>query len=223
MNHLTLPNPKVRISRIGLQITGDLSVAEWQELASSIGEVASSIAFIVGDWLVYGQQNLFAFYGKDDGDRFPDKRVKHPDYELAIKATGLDLSTLQNYAYVSRSIPYSRRTERLSWEHHRLMAKLPEADQQDWIEACVAEEDAGRRMSTRRLRKSLNLGRIATDQDMEPDESDKGIDNHIPFVNRLSVWWKRMNANRFLDTASHEQRQALKRDLEPVVSIYNQL
>jgi hypothetical protein len=50
-------------------------------------------------------------------------------YEIAIAATGLDRSTLHNYAYVSRSIPYSLRTERLSWEHHRLMAKLP-GDQQ---------------------------------------------------------------------------------------------
>jgi hypothetical protein len=78
-------------------------------------------------------------------------------------------------------------------------------------------------MSTRRLRKSLNLGRIATEKDLEPDDADKGIDNHIPFVNRLSVWWKRMKANRFLDTATDEQREALKRDLEPIVTIYNQL
>ena len=216
MNSLKLPNPKVTVSRIGLQISDKLSVEEWQELATSIGEAASSIAFIVGDWLVYGQ-SLFG----TDGD--PDRKVDHPSYQLALKATGLDLSTLQNYAYVSRNMPFSLRNERLSWEHHRLMAKLPEGEQQDWIEACVAEEDAGRRMSTRRLRKSLNLGRIATDKDLEPDDSDKGIDNHIPFVNRLSVWWKRMKANRFLDTATDEQREALKRDLEPIVTIYNQL
>jgi hypothetical protein len=213
---ITLPNPKVRISPTGMQITRELSFNEWSDLADHIGRAARSVAFIVGDWLVYGQ-SLFG----TNGD--PDKRVDSASYELAIAATGLDHSTLQNYAYVSRSIPFSLRSERLSWEHHRLLAKLPEDDIKDWIDACVAEEDAGRRMSTRRLRKSLNLGRIATDKDLEPDESDKGIDNHIPFVNRLSVWWKRMRANRFLDTATDEQREALKRDLEPVVEIYNQL
>jgi hypothetical protein len=142
---------------------------------------------------------------------------------MAIAATGLDLSTLQNYAYVSRSVPISLRNERLSWEHHRIIAKLPEPDQRHWIDACVSEENSGRRMSTRRLRKSLNLGRVATDGDLAPDEADKGIDNHIPFVNRLSVWWKRMSQNHFLDNATREQREALKRDLEPVVTIYNQL
>lgn len=213
---ILLPNHKVTISPVGLQITSELSFEEWSELAVHIGRAARSVGFIIGDWLVYGQ-GLFG----DDG--FPEKRVDSASYQLALTATGLDLSTLQNYAYVSRNVPFSLRTERLSWEHHRLVAKLPEDGMRDWIDACVAEEDAGRRMSTRRLRKSLNLGRIATDKDLEPDESDKGIDNHIPFVNRLSVWWKRMQSNRFLDSATSEQREALKRDLEPVVTIYNQL
>ena len=195
---------------------GELSFAEWGELATSIGHASRSIAFVVGDWLVYGQ----SLFGTDG---FPDQRVDAPSDQLALAATGLDLSTLQNYAYVSRSVPFSLRNERLSWEHHRILAKLPEMEQQRWIDACVHEEDCGKRMSTRRLRKSLNLGRVATEGDLTPDEADKGIDNHIPFVNRLSVWWKRMSQNRFLDNATREQREALKRDLEPVVTIYNQL
>ena len=213
---IILPNPKVSISPVGMQISSELSFEEWSELATSIGQAARSIGFIIGDWLVYGQ-SLFGTEG------FAEKRVDAASYQLAINATGLDLSTLQNYAYVSRNIPFSLRTERLSWEHHRLVAKLPEAEQQEWIEACLAEEDAGRRMSTRRLRKSLNLGRIATQNDLEPDDSDKGIENHIPFVNRLVVWWKRMQSDRFLAEASDEQRAAIKRDLEPVITIYNQL
>jgi hypothetical protein len=217
MNAPILPhNPKVTISPVGLQITSELSFEEWSELAPDIGRAARSVGFIIGDWLVYG-------HGLFDSEGLPEKRVDSASYQIAVAATGLDLSTLQNYAYVSRNIPYSLRTERLSWEHHRLMAKLPEGDKQDWIEACVAEEDAGRRISTRRLRKSLSLGRIASDKDLEPETSDKGIDNHIPFVNRLSVWWKRMRANHFLDNATREQRETLKRDLEPIVTIYNQL
>lgn len=213
---IILPSPKVSISPVGMQIASELSFEEWSELATHIGRAARSVAFIVGDWLVYGQ----SLFGTDG---FPDKQVDPASYEVAIVATGLDRSTLQNYAYVSRSIPYSLRSERLSWEHHRVLAKLPEPDIREWIDACLAEEDAGRRISTRRLRKSLNLGRVATDLDLEPDESDRGIDNHIPFVNRLSVWWMRMRKNRFLDSATPEQREALKRDLEPVVEIYNQL
>ena len=213
---LRLPNPKVTISRIGLQISSELSVEEWQELAASLGEVASSIAFIVGDWLVYGQ-SLFGTNG------FPDKKVDNPSYQLALAATGLDLSTLQNYAYVSRGIPYSLRSERLSWEHHRLLAKLPDGEIQNWIETCVAEDSAGRRMSTRRLRKSLNRGRVATDADLEPDPADNGQLNYIPFVNRICCWWRRLQAERFLSNATRAQREVICRDLEPIINIYNQL
>ena len=213
---VTLPSQKVTITRTGLRIDSELSFEEWRDLADSIGSAARSIGFIVGDWLVYGQ----TLFGTDG---FPDKKVDPASYELAVASTGLDLSTLQNYAYVSRSVPYAERTEHLSWEHHRLLAKLPGEEQKRWIETCLAEDKAGRRLSTRRLRKSLNLGRIATDQDMDPDPADKGIENHIPFVNRLVGWWKRMQDDRFLDKATKEQREALKRDLEPVVSIYDQL
>ena len=213
---LTLPSPKVTITPTGLVIDAELTRDEWAELANSIGQAARSLGFIIGDWLVYGQ-GLFGV------DGFPDKKVDDASYELARAATGLDRSTLQTYAYVSRSVPYSVRTERLSWEHHRLLAKLPEDKQAGWIDACVGEEDAGRRISTRRLRKSIALGRVATPADLEPDLSDKGIENHIPFVNRLVGWWRRMQDARFLDKATKEQREALKRDLEPVVSIYDQL
>ena len=215
-SRLTLPNKKVSVSRLGMRFNGNLSVEEWQDLAVSIGELATSIAFIVGDWLVYGQ-NLF---GKDG---FPDKKVDHPSYQLALKATGLDLSTLQNYAYVSRSIPYSVRSEQLSWEHHRLLAKLPDADMQNWIRKCEDEEAAGHRMSTRRLRKSLALGRVATAADLQPDDSDNGQENHIPLVNRFCGWWRRLQTSRFLATATREQRAAMKRDLEPSINIYNHL
>lgn len=204
------------LTRIGLQITDDLTYEEWRDLAPSLGEAARSIGFIVGDWLVYGQ-NLFGT------DGFADRRVDPASYDLALASTGLDLSTLQNYAYVSRSIPFSRRSEQLSWEHHRLIAKLSPEKQDEWVGVCEAELRQGRRISTRRLRKSISLGRVASDKDLEPTESDKGIENHIPFVNRLVVWWKHLQGDRFLDNASEEQRQALKRDLEPVISIYNQL
>ena len=54
-------------------------------------------------------------------------------------------------------------------------------------------------------------------------ESDRGIENHIPFVNRLVAWWGRMRERGWKDQATPEQRAALKRDLEPVVEIYREL
>ena len=152
--------------------------------AVGIGKLATSIACIGGDWLVYGQ-GLFGTGG------FRDKKVDHPSHQLALKSTGHDLSTLQNYTYLSRSVPHSMRSERLPWEYHRLLAKLLDNQIQSWIDTFEAENAAGRRMSTRRLRESLSLGRVATQADLELDP-DKGIENDIPFVNRLALWCRHL-------------------------------
>jgi hypothetical protein len=213
---LTLPTPKANISPTGLQFTGELTLDEWKSLAPALGQAARSVSFVIGDWLVYGD----SLFGTDGP---PAKRVNSLLYEYASTHTGIDIPTLQNFAYVSRNVPYPLRTELLSWEHHRLIAKLPETEQVNWIESCISENQSGQRMSTRRLRKSLNLGRVANAKDMEPDDADQGVENHIPFVNRLALWWKRMQVDRFLSTSTYEQRQALKRDLEPIINIYNQL
>ncbi|MCX6879443.1 MAG: hypothetical protein NTW21_37415 [Verrucomicrobia bacterium] len=83
----------------------------------------------------------------------------------------------------------------------------------------LAEDLAGQRMSTRRLRKSLNHGRVATAADLEPDPADKGQLNYIPFVNRICCWWRRLQGERFLTTATKAQREVICRDLEPIINI----
>ena len=216
-SQITLPTDKVRIRPVGMEITSELSIDEWSQLADPIGNASRSVAFIIGDWLIHGEK---AFRGKQNTST---SRIASKKYHLALANTGLDLTTLQNYAYVSRKVPLATRSEQLSWEHHKVLAKLPPLDQQVWIERCHEEMKAGNPISTRRLRKSISLGRLATPDDLEPDPADKGIENHIPFVNRLVGWWRGMQDDEFLTKATPEQRDALKRDLAPVVEIYEQL
>ena len=195
---LLIPAGKVTVTPVGLEIADDLTFEEWSSLALHIGRAARSTAFVIGDWIHYGQK---AFQG-DDANPLAGARIQSERYEAALTATGLDRATLYNYAYVSRNVPRSLRSERLSWEHHRMIAKLPPAEQQAWLRRCLDQEAAGRPISSRRLRKSISLGRIATAEDMEPDPADKGITNHIPFVNRLVGWWRRMQDTGFLATAT---------------------
>jgi hypothetical protein len=42
-------------------------------------------------------------------------------------------------------------------------------------------------------------------------------------VNRLVGWWAQMRASGWLRTATREQREALKRDLRPIIDIHNEL
>ena len=200
-----------------MEITSELSIDEWSQLADPIGNASRSVAFIIGDWLIHGQK---AFRGKQNTS---PSRIASKKYHLALANTGLDLTTLQNYAYVSRKVPLATRSEQLSWEHHKVLAKLPPLDQQVWIERCHEEMKAGNPISTRRLRKSISLGRLATPDDLEPNPADRGIETHVPLVNRIVSWWHRLQDGNFLGEATPEQREALKRDLQPVIKIYEEL
>jgi hypothetical protein len=221
MNDLATITPKVRITPLGLDITEELSFEEWSSLAPAIGGIARSLSFVVGDWLAYGER--FAAQRPLPGFEDMPTKVDPKRYDKALLKTGLDRGTLCNYASVSRSVPRSLRNEHLSWEHHRAVARLDPDAQRHWIDVTIAENDAGRRMSSRRLRRSIEAGRIVTVAELRPVAADTGILNHIPFVNRLVGWWARMRDSNWLKTASADKRAALKRDLQPIIEIYEQL
>jgi len=210
---IIIPNRKITVTRNGLRINGELTLEEWFELAEGIGSLVSTVAFVVGDWLVYGEDNFGAAAG-------PCRRVPSALYHEAVAATGLDLTTLHNYAYVARRVRREIRTDRLSWEHHKILAKLPPGRQTEWIATCIAEQEAGRRVSTRRLRKSLTIGRLATAEDMEPASHEPAANDHVKLVKNLCRWWKRLQASDFLAHATREQRLAIRRDFAPIIRIF---
>lgn len=222
----TPASQRIRFTRIGIEFAPDVTFDEWAAIADKIGEATRSLGFIVGDWLVFGEDR-FARQQELPGMKLDPtpRRVDQTgsDYQRVITATGLDATTLQNYIYVSRNVPHRLRSEKLSWEHHKAVAKLKPAEQQRWIKLTEARLDKGETISTRRLRKSIIVGKLLTPEELIPDASDRGIENHIPFVNRLCAWWGRLRDRKWLETATPEQRATLKRDLKPIVQIYQQL
>lgn len=221
MNDLATLTPKVRITPLGLDIFEELTFEEWASLATHLGNAARSIEFVIGDWLVYGER--FATQLPLPGFNEKPRRADSARYEEALVRTTFDRLTLRNFAYVCRNVRKSCRHDFLSFEHHRALATLDEVEQQHWVTMARAEVDAGRRMSVRRLRRSIEAGRIVDVEELCAEKADTGLSNHIPHVNGLVGWWARMTAAGWLKTASAEKRAALKRDLQPVIDISNQL
>lgn len=221
MNNLETITPKARFGTLGLEIADDMTFEEWNQFAPHLGDAALALGFAIGDWLIYGER--FAPQRALPGFENMPAKVPHERYQAALLATRLDIATLQNFAYVARNVPRSVRHELLSFEHHRAVARLDENEQRQWLATTLAENGAGRRMSVRRLRRSIEVGRVIPVEDLQADPADAGIVNHIPFVNRLVGWWGRMRAEGWLKTASREQRAALKRDLQPIVDIHSTL
>lgn len=216
---------KVQLNRIGLQVNAELTFSEWEAMAERFGAAMSSAAFIIGDWLVYGEDH---FHGQSrlpgfENSNVASSKVSGEVYEAALRLTGLDRTTLATYAYVARRVPPSLRNENLSWEHHKTVAKLEPHDQSKWLQLAQSDPLGQGAVSTRRLRKSITAGRLLSPQEMQIDPADRGQPNHIPFLNRLWSWWQGMKESGWQKRATREQKDALKRDLGIVLRIIHEI
>jgi hypothetical protein len=212
---LALPShSKIQISPTGLDVLAPLTFEEWSQVAPSLGTAARGIAFVIGDWLVYGHANFRKAPAAS--------RVATDAYDAAIQATGLDRTTLHNYAYVARRVSRNRRNEVLAWEHHKVVAKLPAAEQSRWLSLAAPKKNQ-RAIGTMRLRKSIIAGRVLTPDEMVADPADRGRNNHIPYINRLCAWWSDMKDNRWHQRATSDQVETLLQDFKWVMKIQDEL
>jgi len=103
------------VPHVGLVFPSRLPFEAWQGIGAQLAVAASSSAWCLGDWLVYGQA---AYAGR---------------YREAVERTDLDYQTLRNYAWVAGRFELSRRREALSFGHHAEVAALPGPEQDFWL------------------------------------------------------------------------------------------
>lgn len=201
MNTLAINDPKFAITSTGIQFNEELSFEEWDDLGQKLAPVGKSIGFIIGDWINYGEK------------RWGDK------YEEALTRTGMAYQTLANYAYVARKVQFSCRHEKLGFEHHYVVAKLKtDEEKQHWLEMAVKHK-----LGKRRLQKSINFGRLATEQEVAGDPYDKPHTTYLSLLNKIRRWWQEQIEKAPVDDWDEERRQALKEDFEFVKDIYEAL
>jgi hypothetical protein len=201
MNLLAIHDPKFSITPTGIQFNEELSFEEWDDLGQKLAPIGKSIGFIIGDWINYGEQ------------RWGNK------YEEALERTGLAYTTLAHYAYVARRIQFCFRKQNLDYTIHATVAKIKDpAEQQHWLD--MAERH---KLGKRRLRKSINFGRLATPEEVEGDPADKGVVTHLALINRLIRWWKQTTSDDPVDQWDEEQRENVKKDFGRLLEIYEAL
>lgn len=205
------PTPDIRVTPLGLRFQGDPDFEKWSALAAQIGRALRSVEFSIGDWLVYGDENF----------RRPGPgRPTNCNYEAAIRATSMDAPLLRDYAYVSRHVHLSRRTDKLSWTHHRLVAKLPPEKQKYWLELAANHAE---HISVKRLRKSICVDRLVSLEELKTPAGDRAIITHIPPINRLTLWWEDAGGRDWLRTRSKVQLRNMLVDFKPAIDIVNAL
>jgi hypothetical protein len=123
----------VKATQVGLEFpVRALDFHEWRRAGVRIARLANASAWYLGDWIAYGEAH------------YEDR------YQRAVDVVGLSYQTLRNYAWVCRRFPLSRRRDTLTFYHHMEVAKLPAADQDQWLDRA---QDSG--WSVRALRKEL--------------------------------------------------------------------
>jgi hypothetical protein len=201
MNTLAINDPKFSITPTGIQFNEELTFDEWDALGQQLAPVGKSIGFIIGDWINYGE------------GRYGEK------YEDALNRTGLAYNTLRHYAYVARKVEMCVRKHNLDYCIHATVAKLKTDDEKSyWLEMADKHD-----LSVRRLRKSINFGRLATEEEVQGDPADKGVVTHLALINRLIRWWKQTTANDPVDRWDEEQRENVKKDFGRLLEIYEAL
>lgn len=200
MTTLAITDPKFAITPTGIEFHQDLSFAEWDALGQKLAPIGKSIGFILGDWINYGEGR----YGKK--------------YEEALARSGMAYQTLMNYSYVARKVEISCRQENLGFEHHAVVAKLKADEQEHWLEMTKDHN-----LSVRRLRKSINFGRLATEEEVQGDPADRGHVTYLALLNRLRRWWARETGKAPVDDWDEDRREGLKKDFKLILDIYEAL
>lgn len=126
--------PEATFSETGLELPWSLTYERWSEVGATLGKIHRASAWWLGDWINFGEMA----YGQK--------------YAQAVDVTGLAEDTLVHYASVAGRFEIWRRSQILSFAHHRELAYLGPGEQDEWIGK--AEEGEWSRAELRRQMKA---------------------------------------------------------------------
>jgi hypothetical protein len=135
--HATFVVGNTTLPKNGLAFPRALPFDKWVQLGRALAATHSSVAWLLGDWLIYGEQS---YTGR---------------YHGIIELVNLDYKTLRNYAWVARRFPLSRRRDSLSFGHHAEVTALPQPEQDFWLRKA---EELG--WSRNRLRNEVRASQL---------------------------------------------------------------
>ena len=134
---LQLTLGKFFLSETGLEVRGDPTFDEWQDVGTFIKRTNRAAGFWLADWLRYG-----------DGRADWRERLSQ-----AVDAGELSKQTLVNVRAVGRIDP-KRRRPGVDFSHHVEVAGLAPDEQEEWLERAETEG-----MSVRELRQGIRASR----------------------------------------------------------------
>lgn len=203
---------KIKLTRTGLTFIEPPSFDEWAEIGQHLFIAEQSIQWAIGDWLIYGEDNL--------------ARVEKGRYQQMMDALGENgyaYNTIKQFAFVSRTFPACDRSHKLSWTQYLVLTKAGEENRDKWHTIVRDEEERGNHIPKRLLARSIECGELLKPEDFKVPPEEKAIDNHCNWIVGLRNWWKKFKDSSWWDTAQDYQIDAMLQDFEFVEDVYETL
>jgi len=181
-----------------------ITVEDFQALGEIIIKLSESIQWILGDYIVHGDNFKF-----------------NETYQALVAQSGLEVNTLYDYARVCRNVNFDVRTSKLSFSHHRHVMYLKEDEQRFYLNHAVKE---GLSVSALRDKIRQDKGRETPDK-TEADRNITKLNNALGYlientsaVGRMSVIESQMTfIERTVSELHGEQRQPIIERLETLL------
>jgi len=126
-----------KLHKTSLEISPDINRAQYRKIGESLHLIQGSIQFWIGDWLRFGERKWGEMYKE------------------AEEITGFSKQTLRNNKWVSDKVEMSVRTDKLPYQHHEIVAALPQREQKKWLGKAIEDN-----LSARDLRQEIRTANV---------------------------------------------------------------
>jgi len=159
---------------------------KWLELGTLLFRFDQSIQWLIGDWLLYGEEHEWG------------------ETEKIADEFGYDVKTLYDYKSVAKRVPFNLRTDILSFGHHKLVAAKDTKEQEMWLEKAAygdydEESNTSKPWSISRLRKEMS----GVNEDEKPTPFERNVERIDREITQNK--WKKLPSDERLKRYEHLQ------------------
>jgi hypothetical protein len=196
---LSVVNKKATIARTSVHFDKDMSYAEWRAYGYELVHMHDATLFWIGDWVNHGK----SAYGEK--------------YKIALEVLPYAYQSLVNIAFVCAHMPVLRRRVDLTWTHHREVMSLPAKKQ-----ATFLKEAATKKWSVAQLRAAVRMDSSQYGRERAAEAGGSRF-NIMRWTQEGIRWLQRETRAQPVASWPLERRRLLKRDLQPLIAVYEQL
>lgn len=112
------------LSRTGWNLPADLDFDQWVFCGGALHKIEGAVQWWLGDWWTHGEKR----YG-----------ARKALFEEGQPLADMNFQTVRNYGWVANKVATSVRTDVLTFQHHLFVARLPPAEQREWLDRAERE------------------------------------------------------------------------------------